>query len=118
MRSDLVSQEAGLHEHNAHLQLQAQQHCSKAIAATEENSKLHAKLSESTSAISALEAHLAAAKQRIGSLEEQLVTKTAAWEDERSEVASLRTELSQQAQLKADSARRFDECECPVLMGF
>ena len=110
MCADMLKQAEDAHEHNARLQLLAQQHSSKASAAVTENAKLHAKVSEATSGIGALEAHLAAAKERVGSLEEQLVTKAAAWEHQRAEVAELRNELSQKAQIKADIARRFDEC--------
>lgn len=120
MRADLLKQAEEAHEHNARLQLLAQQHSSQASAATAENVKLHAKVSETTSAIGALETHLAAAKERTSSLEEQLVTKTAAWEHQRVEVAELRTELAQQAQVKADIAKRFDECASTgeVFLGF
>jgi chromosome segregation ATPase len=113
LRSEMVDQQAELHENNARLQLLAQQHSSKASAATEENFKLEAKLSESTAAVSALEAHIAAANQRIGSLEEQLVAKTAAWEAQRTEVAASRIMLAQQAQLKDDLVKRFEKYVCP-----
>lgn len=110
MRAKMVQQQSDMHEHNAQLHLLAQQHFSKAAAAIEEVSRLDAKLSESSSSLQAVEAQLGAAKQRISTLEEQLSTKTAAWDQQRSEVKYLRSELVKQEQLEADLTRRFDEC--------